>query len=77
MKGKSNGLSLKDFRQGNGGKERRRESRHCTGRIISIFPCVGKMEAGFQKVELVDCSAHGIGIVSPQPMAVGDHLWSS
>jgi len=72
--GKSDGLNLKDFRAGASGKNRRREKRVRTSRLISISPCRQNVETRFQTVSLTDCSAHSIGILSPAPMTVGEEF---
>lgn len=70
----SEGLNLQDFHPGEVGRDRRHEPRISAARIISVLPCRIDVETGFQKVNLVDCSAHGIGISAPLPMTVGEQF---
>src|SRR5688500_15504487 len=53
---------------------RRREPRIPCERELAILPSNAAEGEGFRRVGLIGCSAHGLGIVSPTPMKVGDQF---
>ena len=54
--------------------DRRSEPRLPCDRQVSILRSGARAMDGFRPVGLFDCSANGIGIVSPEPMGVGEHF---
>jgi PilZ domain-containing protein len=53
---------------------RRREPRLPCGRQIPILRGGARTAEGFQPVGLFDCSAIGVGIVTPEPMELGEQF---
>lgn len=53
---------------------RRREPRVPCARDLAILPSNAAEGEGFRRVGLFGCSAHGLGVVSPLPMKVGDQF---
>lgn len=67
-------LTARDFRGTSEGGERRREPRVLCDREIAVMPCRGADGRGFRRVGLADCSPHGLGLVSPEPMVPGEEF---
>jgi len=57
-----------------GGAKRRSEARYPASRRIAILPCNASDDWKFLSVELVDCSRHGIGLISPKPFTLGQQF---
>ena len=53
---------------------RRREPRIPCERELAILSSNAAEGEGFRRVGLIGCSAHGLGIISPVPMKVGDQF---
>jgi hypothetical protein len=65
-------LKAKDF--AGTAANRRAEDRRPGALAIDILPCRAQKDWKFIKCEVVDCSLHGLGIVSPEPMDVGQQF---
>ena len=68
----SRGLQPKDF--ADSAQNRRVEARRAGAVCIDILPCRAVKDWKFIPCEVVDCSLHGLGIVSPEPMEVGQQF---
>jgi hypothetical protein len=66
----SRALELTDL----GGAKRRSEPRYCVSRKVDILPCHASSEWKFLSLELVDCSRHGIGLISAQSFSPGQQF---
>ena len=61
-----------DFNTGKAAAERRNEDRiGCTKQIV-ILPFRPSITWAFKRVEMFDCSAHGLGIFIEEPIGAGD-----
>ena len=71
-------LTLDDFRKpegvGTGGDERRREPRVPCEKAVAIRPCRATDERGFRPARLLDCSVHGLGLSTDEPMDAGEQF---
>jgi len=74
MPAKRDGLNLDDFPRRGVRQERRNEPRANIGRPISVSLCRGDTAIGFQTVNLVDCSIHGISFVSPVQLTIDEQF---
>jgi len=72
--GGNDSITPSDFRGRSDHDERRREPRILSAKIISVLPCDRDWNMRFHRVEMVDCSLHGIGILSPLPFAAGERF---
>ena len=54
--------------------DRRREPRIPCSREIMVLPAPFRKGQPFRPVGLFDCSARGLGVVSPEPMEVGEQF---
>ena len=54
--------------------ERRREQRFACRRPIELLGCAGDVSWSSLKAEMIDCSAHGIGIVVGRPLQAGEQF---
>jgi hypothetical protein len=54
--------------------EQRREERHMHRRTIQILPILQMGTPSFTEAELVDCSRHGMGLISTAPLRPGDEF---
>jgi hypothetical protein len=72
----SDALRPADFSSPSVANEQRKEPRFAAIRTISILPVASTAmeEWKFLPAQLLDCSAHGIGLVSSVPFAVGDQF---
>jgi hypothetical protein len=61
--GRTDSLTPTDFR-GSGGADKRQEPRVTTEKTISILTYDRNGNAHFEKAKMVDCSIHGIAIVT-------------
>jgi hypothetical protein len=68
------GLSIHDFRVRGKPDERRRETRFSVQRFISLLSCDAPSDDGFVKVQLIDCSLHGLGILTAREMGIGERF---
>lgn len=71
---KGGALTPEDFQGSGGAEDRRKELRLPCQREIAVMPCAGPDGRGFRRVSLSDCSPHGLGVVSNEPMAPGDEF---
>ena len=55
-------------------ENRRTEPRTPCARVIDILPCRASKEWKFIACELSDCSLHGLGVISLQPIEVGQQF---
>ncbi|MGB7161059.1 MAG: PilZ domain-containing protein [Tepidisphaeraceae bacterium] len=54
---------------------RRAEPRLAAARTIEVLPCKATAtQWGFMPAELTDCSLHGLGLLLPEPMDVGQQF---
>ena len=53
---------------------RRAEERRPGALAIDILPCRAQKDWKFIKCEVIDCSLHGLGIVCPEPMEIGQQF---
>jgi PilZ domain len=72
--GGNDSLTPSDFSGLSVNDERRREPRYLAGKTISIMPCDRDWNMRFHRVEMVDCSLHGIGIISPLQLQAGERF---
>ena len=63
-------MTLNDLQQ----KDRRTEPRIARQRTIAILPCTNDPDWNFKTVTLLDCSPHGLAILSDHPMKRGDEF---
>jgi hypothetical protein len=69
-------LTLNDFRSSTTATadERRREPRTSCDKRIAIWPYVPTKDQPHQIATLFDCSPHGVGLLTDQPMTAGDQF---
>jgi hypothetical protein len=72
--GKNDSITPSDFRGRSAHDERRCEPRFLSSKIISVLPCDLDWNMRFHRVEMVDCSLHGIGVLSPLPFAARERF---
>jgi hypothetical protein len=72
--GTDDSITPNDFRGRSSHDERRCEPRFLTAKTISVVPCDLDWNMRFHRVEMVDCSIHGIGILSPLLFAAGERF---
>jgi hypothetical protein len=73
-RGGNDSITPSDFRGRSAHDDRRREPRFLSAKIISVLPCDLDWNMRFHRVEMVDCSLHGIGILSPLKFAAGERF---
>ncbi|HVT90895.1 MAG TPA: PilZ domain-containing protein, partial [Tepidisphaeraceae bacterium] len=67
-------MTLDDFRGHGIADERRFESRIPLDRQIYILHCGTEKDWEFEQVKLTDCSPHGVGLISRNPMKKGEQF---
>jgi len=71
-------LTVDDFRKSGGdaagGDERRREPRIACDKEVAIRTCRTSDERGFRPARLIDCSVHGLGLSTDEPMDAGEQF---
>ena len=67
-------LTPEDLRPPVADDDRRREPRIPCEREIAILPYQASGNWEFKSVGLFDCSSHGLGIISDEPMAIGEQF---
>jgi hypothetical protein len=72
--GGNDSLTPDDFRGPSIEDNRRHEPRFITAKTISIVPCDQNWNMRFHRVHLVDCSLHGLGILSPLRFEPGERF---
>src|ERR1700683_3524738 len=72
--GENDSITPADFRGPSAHDERRSEPRYTSARTISILPCDRDWNMRFHRVQMVDCSLHGLGIISPLQLDVGERF---
>ena len=65
-------LTLTDFRRPD--EEQRREPRIPCAKEIAILPCTTERDWAFKHVGLYDCSPHGLGLITQEPMMLGEQF---
>jgi hypothetical protein len=67
-------LTLNDFSGIGEADPRRREDRVTCHKTVTLLPCVADEVWQFRRALLIDCSPHGIGIVTSSPMQAGQQF---
>jgi len=68
-------LTIEDFRHADRtSDDRRREPRFPCHKAIAIRPCRFAEDRGFRPAQLLDCSAHGLKLLTDEPMDTGEQF---
>ena len=68
-------LTIEDFRDAEQfSDDRRREPRFRCHKAIAVRPCRFGEDRGFRPAQLLDCSVHGLKIVTDEPMDTGEQF---
>jgi hypothetical protein len=63
------GLTPQDFTS-----NRRCEPRHTLTRVVDVLPCNAPVDWKFVPAEIIDCSMHGLGLLSTLPIRPGQQF---
>ena len=67
-------MARQGLKPGDFSDSRRGEQRFATNRAVDVLPCRPAPELKLIPCRVVDCSLHGLALLSPEAMAIGEHF---